>query len=140
VNARSGVVEPFGDTERVPLFDRYFLGGVTSLRGFRYRTVGPHQEDEPIGGNTFYFGSVDYTIPIVERLKFALFYDIGNVMLDGYDYDFGNYSDNWGVGIRLNIPRLGPLRLDYGIPINFDEDNVSGSGKFQFSVGFTRDY
>ena len=146
VNARSGVVEPYGDTDRVPLFDRYFLGGVTSLRGFRYRTVGPHQSDtpdgdgEPVGGNTFYFGSVDYTIPIVERLKFALFYDIGNVMLDGYDYDFGNYSDNWGVGIRLNIPRLGPLRLDYGIPINYDSDNVSGSGKFQFSVGFTRDY
>jgi len=93
-----------------------------------------------VGGNTFYFGSVDYTIPIVERLKFAIFYDIGNVMLDPYDFDFQNFSDNWGVGIRLNIPRLGPLRLDYGIPINYDHDNVSGSGKFQFSVGFTRDY
>jgi outer membrane protein insertion porin family len=155
VNARTGVVEAYGDSAdrtdvpefaRVPLFDRYFLGGVTSLRGFRYRTVGPHStsvdggDNEPIGGNTFYFGSVDYTIPIVERLKFAIFYDIGNVMLDAYDFDFKDYSDNWGVGIRLNIPRLGPLRLDYGIPINYDEENVSGSGKFQFSVGFTRDY
>ena len=156
---RAGVVEPFGDTDRVPLFDRYFLGGVNSLRGFRYRTVGPYEqgpprtivnpdgttsviegEFEPVGGNSFYFGSVDYTIPIVERLKFALFYDIGNVSRGSYDFDFGDYSDNWGVGIRLNIPRLGPLRLDYGIPINFDEDNVSSSGKFQFSVGFTRDY
>ncbi|HVK58078.1 MAG TPA: outer membrane protein assembly factor BamA [Candidatus Kapabacteria bacterium] len=149
VVGRTGVVEPYGDSEeqtgipefaKVPLFDRFFLGGVTSLRGFRYRTVGPHIDDEPVGGNTFYFGSVDYTIPIVERLKFAIFYDIGNVMLDAYDYDFKEYSDNWGVGIRLNIPRLGPLRLDYGIPINYDEENVSGSGKFQFSVGFTRDY
>lgn len=137
---RTGVVEPYNDTELVPLFDRFFLGGVNSLRGFRYRTVGPHIDDEPVGGNTFYFGSVDYTIPIVERLKFALFYDIGNVYLDAYDFDFGDYSDNWGVGIRLNIPRLGPLRLDYGIPINYDKANVSGSGKFQFSVGFTRDY
>jgi outer membrane protein insertion porin family len=159
---RAGVVEPYGDSKdqeivpppgtppdelnrdygfaKVPLFDRYFLGGVTSLRGFKYRTVGPHISDEPVGGDTFYFGSVDYTIPIVERLKFAIFYDIGNVMLDPYDFDFKNYSDNWGVGIRLNIPRLGPLRLDYGIPINYDEENVSGSGKFQFSVGFTRDY
>jgi outer membrane protein insertion porin family len=149
VVGRGGVVEAYGDSAdetdrpdwaKVPLFDRYFLGGVNTLRGFRYRTVGPHIDDEPVGGNTFYFGSVDYTIPIVERLKFALFYDIGNVYLDSYDFDFGDYSDNWGVGIRLNIPRLGPLRLDYGIPINYDKDNVSGSGKFQFSVGFTRDY
>ena len=84
-------------------------------------------------------GSVEYSIPIVERLRFALFYDIGNVYRDSYDFDFANYSDNWGVGIRLNIPRLGPLRLDYGIPITHDENNGS-SGKFQFSVGFRRDY
>ena len=47
------------------------------------------------------------------------------------------YSDNYGLGFRLNIPRLGPLRLDYGIPINHDT-GISGSGRFQFSVGFTR--
>jgi outer membrane protein insertion porin family len=139
VVGRTGVTEPYGDSQRVPLFDRYFLGGVNSLRGYRYRTVGPHEEGEPIGGNTFYFGSVDYTIPIIERLKFAIFYDFGNVYLKSYDFDFGNFSDNWGVGIRLNIPRLGPLRLDYGIPLRHTSD-VSGSGKFQFSVGFTRDY
>lgn len=141
VIGRSGVVEQYGNTPRVPLFDRYFMGGVTSLRGFRYRKVGPHDpvSKEPIGGNTYYFGSVEYSIPIIERLRFALFYDIGNVSLDAYDWDFQNYSDNWGVGIRLNIPRLGPLRLDYGIPITHDEYN-SSSGKFQFSVGFSRDY
>jgi outer membrane protein insertion porin family len=139
VLGRTGVAEPYGDTDRVPLFDRYFLGGVNSLRGYKYRKVGPHEEGEPIGGNTFFMGSVEYSIPIVERLRFALFYDIGNVYLNAYDFDFGNYSDNWGVGIRLNIPRLGPLRLDYGIPITHDENN-SGSGRFQFSVGFRRDY
>lgn len=139
VLGRTGVAEPYGDSDRVPLFDRYFLGGVHTLRGYKYRTVGPHIDGEPVGGNTFYLGSVEYSIPIVERLRFALFYDIGNVYLDAYDFDFGNYSDNWGVGIRLNIPRLGPLRLDYGIPITHDE-NVSGSGRFQFSVGFRRDY
>ena len=111
------------------------------MRGYRFRDIGPRDadSDEPVGGSTFYFGSVDYTIPIIERLKFAVFYDIGNVARDAYDFDFDNYSDNWGVGIRLNIPRLGPLRLDYGIPITHDEYS-SGSGRFQFSVGFTRDF
>ena len=140
VIGRTGVVEEYDDTPRVPLFDRYFLGGVRDLRGFRYRQVSPRDSatQEPIGGNTFYYGSVEYSIPIIERLRFALFYDIGNVSIDAYDWD-ENYFDNWGVGIRLNIPRLGPLRLDYGIPISHDE-HTSGSGKFQFSVGFYRDY
>jgi outer membrane protein insertion porin family len=141
LDGRTGVVEPYGDTDRVPLFDRYFLGGVNSLRGFRYRSVGPHDgpTKEPIGGSTFYYATAEYSIPIIERLRFALFYDIGNVYSDAYDFNVGDYLDNWGVGIRLNIPRLGPLRLDYGIPITHDQYN-SASGKFQFSVGFTRDY
>jgi outer membrane protein insertion porin family len=140
-----GVVEAYGDSAKnplpnVPLFDRYFLGGVTSLRGFRYRQVGPHDAatGEPIGGNTFFLGSAEYSIPIIERLRLAAFYDIGNVYAKSYDFDFKDYIDNWGVGIRLNIPKLGPLRLDYGIPIT--HPGLNGSGKFQFSVGWNRDY
>jgi outer membrane protein insertion porin family len=143
-----GVVEAYGDTARntppgfpsVPLFDRYFLGGVTSLRGYRYRQVGPKDiaTGEPIGGDTFFMGSAEYSIPIIERLRLALFYDIGNVYTDAYDFNFKDYLDNWGVGVRLNIPRLGPLRLDYGIPIT--HPGANGSGKFQFSVGWNRDY
>lgn len=140
-----GVVEAYDKSaERpkpnVPLFDRYFLGGVTSLRGYRYRQVGPKfaGTDEPEGGSTFFLGSAEYSIPLIERLRLAAFYDIGNVYRDAYDFDFANYLDNWGVGIRLNIPKLGPLRLDYGIPIT--HTGASGTGKFQFSVGFTRDY
>jgi outer membrane protein insertion porin family len=145
VIGKVGVVEAYGDTARnpmpnVPLFDRYFLGGVTSLRGYRYRDVGPRDvpTGEPIGGHTFFMGSAEYSIPIIERLRLAAFYDIGNVYADAYDFDFKNYLDNWGVGIRLNIPKLGPLRLDYGIPIT--HPGTSGSGRFQFSVGWNRDY
>ncbi len=143
VEGRSGVVDNYGRSPTVPLFDRYFLGGVSTLRGFRYREVGPHEDGEPIGGRTFYFGSVEYSIPIIERLRFALFYDIGNVFENAYSFrtrpEQRAFDDNYGVGIRLNIPRLGPLRLDYGIPFHHDP-NISGSGRFQFSVGFTRDY
>jgi outer membrane protein insertion porin family len=144
VHGRGGIVENYSDKSKpVPLFDRFFLGGVTSLRGFKYREIGPHQEGEPVGGETYWFGSLEYSLPIIERLRFALFYDIGNVYEDAFS--FGRtpgqkfYNDNWGPGIRLNIPRLGPLRLDYGIPISHD-DFTTGKGRFQFSVGFTRDY
>ena len=53
-------------------------------------------------------------------------------------YDFNNYSDNYGFGLRLNLP-IGPLRLDYGIPIRHDQFSGS-SGRFQFGVGYTREF
>jgi outer membrane protein insertion porin family len=95
--------------------------------------------DEPIGGDTFWFGSVEYSIPIVDRVRFAVFYDIGDVQLDPFTYNFGNYTDNWGVGMRLNLP-IGPLRFDYGVPIHYDDRYNSGSGEFQFGVGYTREF
>ncbi len=142
---RTGVVKEYGDSDRVPLFDRYFLGGLDTLRGYRYRRVSPKDiNGEPVGGDTYWLGSAEYSIPIIERLRFALFYDIGNVYPKAYSFTPQHakdpfYSDNWGVGIRLNIPNLGPLRLDYAIPISHDDQN-KGSGRFQFGVGFTRDY
>lgn len=141
VIGRTGVTDSFGDSDNVPFYDRFYLGGLYSLRGFKYREISPREEgfDEPVGGNTYWFGSLEYSVPIIDRLRFALFYDIGNVMGDAFDYNFSNYSDNWGFGLRLNLP-IGPLRLDYGIPIHFDERHASGSGRFQFGVGYTREF
>ena len=139
-----GTVDSYGNSDRVPLFDRWFLGGINSLRGFRFRDVGPKDQDEPIGGGTYWLGSVEYSVPIIERLRFALFYDIGMVYQDAFSFSQGTqntglYNDNWGLGLRLNIPYLGPLRLDYGIPIKADHANQS-SGRFQFSVGYQRPF
>jgi outer membrane protein insertion porin family len=73
----------------------------------------------------------------------AVFYDIGMVYPNAWSFrqdpETGFYNDNWGVGLRLNIPHLGPLRLDYGIPITADPNNDS-SGRFQFSVGYERPF
>jgi outer membrane protein insertion porin family len=143
VRGRTGFVESYGDSSRVPLFDRFFLGGITSLRGYRYREVGPQEktfdgDDEPIGGNTYWFGSAEYRIPIIERLKLALFYDIGMVQRDAFNWRVSDYNDNWGVGVLLDLP-IGPLRLDYGIPIRADPHNDS-SGRFQFSAGYHHEF
>ncbi|HXS69577.1 MAG TPA: outer membrane protein assembly factor BamA [Candidatus Polarisedimenticolia bacterium] len=154
VLGETGVADSYGSTSDVPFYDRYYLGGPDSLRGFRYRSVSPRERPffpapggskEPIGGDTYWFGSVEYSLPVIQSekengpgLRFAVFYDIGNVMLNPYSYNFTDYLDNWGVGIRLNLP-IGPLRLDYGIPIHHDRFN-SGSGQFQFNVGYTRPF
>ncbi len=153
IAGRVGVIEAYGDgdrgADRVPLFDRYFLGGLYSLRGFRFRQVGPRDpfSGEPLGGNTYWFSSAEYSIPIIERLRLAFFYDVGMVYQNSYSFDPQTlingattklYNDNWGVGIRLNLP-IGPLRLDYGIPINHDT-RVGGGGRFQFGVGYSREF
>jgi len=150
--AAGGVVDAYGDTRGsgptviepggtvvkvndVPLFDRFFLGGPNSLRGFGYRDVSPRDvKGEPVGGNTFVHGTAEYTIPVVERVRFAVFFDIGEVERDAYDFNAGDLKSDVGVGIRLNLP-IGPLRLDYGWPIM--TDSATGrSGKIQFSVGY----
>ena len=136
VAARAGTVVPYGGTTDIPLFYRYFLGGANTLEAYKYHDVGPRDvTGEPIGGNTYDFAVAEYSIPIIERLRFALFYEIGNVYSKAYDFNVTDYTDNWGVGIRLNIPRLGPLRLDYGLPLRHDPA-LGNSGRFQFTVGY----
>jgi outer membrane protein insertion porin family len=161
VGGRAGVEGEYGNSDHVPFFDHFFLGGLDSLRGFQYRDVGPREigtglgaDAERVGGETAWFATVEYSLPVIAFLRLAVFYDIGMVYPDSWSFKEGTingtgafngtektgfYNDNWGIGVRLNIPRLGPLRLDYGIPITSDSDNDSG-GRFQFSVGYTRDY
>ena len=148
LGGRAGVVNAFGQSTDVPFFERYYLGGLYSLRGFKYHYISPRQvpnipENEPIGGDTYWFGTAEYSIPIFEQergvgVRFALFYDIGSVGSNPYNLNLSDYSDNWGIGLRLNLP-IGPLRLDYGIPIRHDQYN-SSSGKFQFGVGWERPF
>ena len=142
---RTGVVHAFGNSPDVPFFERYYLGGPYSLRGFKYRYVSPREPgyNEPIGGDTYWFGSAEYSIPIFEQergigVRAALFYDIGSVGGSPYNFNVSQFSDNWGLGLRLNLP-IGPLRLDYGIPIRHDQYSGS-SGQFQFTVGWTRQF
>jgi outer membrane protein insertion porin family len=67
-----------------------------------------------------------------------VFYDIGMVYTPAYHWNFSSYADDWGVGLRLFLP-IGPLRLDYGIPIH-NSVGDTGNGRFQFSAGYTRDF
>jgi outer membrane protein insertion porin family len=129
-------VDTWNGGDRVPIYDRLYLGGPNSLRGFRYRDVGPKDEDgEPIGGNTLARFTVEYTFPIVESIRGAVFYDIGFVNPGSWDFDTGNYNSDVGIGLLLELPAIGPIRIDYGIPLQADEHNDSG-GKFQFNVGY----
>jgi outer membrane protein insertion porin family len=132
---RVGVIENYGDSKFVPYFDRMFLGGPGTLRGFKFRDVGPKAgpSNDPAGGKTYAFGSIEYSIEIVDPLRFAFFYDVGFVNVDAYDFDYAGYNDNFGFGLRLMVGGA-PLSLDFGIPITSDEFNGDGL-QFNFSFG-----
>ena len=151
MGGRAGIADTI-DGGTVPFYDRYYLGGLYSLRGFKFRNIAPRDPfdpqspgipNEPIGGDSYWFGSVEYSIPIFEKdggvsLRVATFVDAGAVNESTFDWN-GSFDDDVGLGLRLNIPHLGPLRLDYGIPITHDRYN-SSSGQFQFGVGYTREF
>lgn len=136
LRAWTSVVEPHGDMDEVPIFERLFMGGASTLRGFKYRKVGPKDENrEPVGGETAWYATAEYTVPIFERLRFATFYDIGYVYEKSFDWDFSTYNSDWGIGVRIDIPGF-PLRLDYAWPLEKDPDDTRKAGRFQFNIGY----
>ncbi len=125
------------DGDPAPIFKRVFRGGSNDLRGFDYRDVGPKDEfGEPLGGGTGVDAVVEYTFPLIgDKVRGALFYDIGVVNEDSWDFDFGDYNSDFGFGVRLFILGGAPVRLDYAIPLEADEFNDDG-GRFNFTFGY----
>ncbi|MEA3187310.1 MAG: outer membrane protein insertion porin family [Chthoniobacter sp.] len=135
INGEIATVDNFNGGSHVPIFDRLYLGGANNLRGFKYRHAGPKDEnDEPIGGNTLARLTLEYTFPIVDRVRGAVFYDTGFVNRGAYQFGIDDLNSDFGIGLRLDLP-IGPVRLDYGIPIQ-SSDGGGHSGKFNFTIGY----
>ncbi|MBI5380320.1 MAG: outer membrane protein assembly factor BamA [Opitutae bacterium] len=132
---RGGIIQQYGSSKDVPYYDKFFLGGPYTLRGFEYRDVGPKLagDSEPIGGKTYGFFSAEYSVDIVSPIRFAVFYDAGFVNRKAYDFNPGDYNDNWGIGLRLFVAGA-PLSLDLGFPLKGDAVNKKGN-QFNFSFG-----
>jgi outer membrane protein insertion porin family len=136
VEGRAAVVDTFGNGERVPIFEREFLGGANNLRGFDFRDVGPKDENgEPIGGNTSAYITLEYSVPVFGKVRGAVFADAGFVNADSWDFSSSDYNANVGFGVRAVLPVVGPIKLDYGIPVTADEFNDS-SGRFQVLMDY----
>jgi len=158
LNGEIATVNNWGGGSDVRIFDRLFLGGSNNLRGFDYRDVGPKDfNKEPLGGKSMARATVEWTFPIIVKARGAIFYDTGFVNPGAWDFSletqfipvkprpsgstkpprvpitYDNIASDVGVGIRLDLP-IGPLRLDYGIPVQ--KAGTTGSGKFNFSVGY----
>ena len=134
-NGELAAVSTWDGGAEVPLWDRLYLGGANNLRGFKFHDVGPKDDSaEPLGGNSLARFTVEYTFPIMDKVRGAVFYDVGFVNPGTYSFGTDNVNSDFGVGLRLDLP-IGPVRIDYGIPIQKDQFS-SASGQFNFNIGY----
>jgi outer membrane protein insertion porin family len=134
INGEIATVSQWGNGTDVPIYERLFLGGSNNLRGFPFREVGPQDSNgEPTGGKSMARSTVELTFPIIEKARGAIFYDTGFVNDSQWSFGFNHIASDIGVGLRLDLP-IGPLRLDYGYPIQ--RDGYNGGGHFNFNVGY----
>ena len=121
--------------------ERFFLGGPNTLRGFRYRRVGPRRPTDTggyviIGGVQQILASLDFVVPLSKTvgLKAVAFFDIGNAFdQDEFSLNPSNLRKDAGFGIRWISP-LGPMKLDIGFPIG---ERLRDEAKYevQFTIG-----
>ena len=112
---RFGWSQPYGKTDILPITERYFVGGSTTLRAF-----GRDQAGTKRGGNALAVLNVEYRFPIrfpISGLGGAVFYDTGTNFPHIADFNFGDFTHTAGFGMRYETP-IGPIRLDFGFNLN----------------------
>ncbi|WP_193211101.1 outer membrane protein assembly factor BamA [Luteolibacter marinus] len=123
----------------VPIFDRLFLGGGRTLRGFEFRDVGPRDPvtGEVVGGQSLGFLSTEYTVPIIDNVRAAVFYDLGFVNDGAWDPSPSDLYHDFGVGVRLKLPISPvPIALDYAVPIDSPDPVADKGGQFNFYLNY----
>ena len=132
--ARLASSQSFGKSSTTPAYDRFFAGGLGTVRGFNYRRVGPQENGEAVGGQTMAIVNLDYTFPLpyLDAFRGVLFMDAGSVSPDSYNIDFGKFAVSVGPGIKVKTP-IGPLAFYYGLPIA-NRDTKDRNGRFEFSL------
>ena len=137
--ARVGVIHSLttsgpDEATAIPIDERFFNGGASTVRSFGERDLGPHDNHgHPVGGEFFTVFNVEYTFPIFGELQGAIFTDAGNLLPTSEDVGLRDMRYAIGAGLRYKLP-VGPIRLDYGVNPNPRPDEDFGA--FHFSFGF----
>ena len=133
----AGWVRPYGQTQALPYYLRYFLGGEYQIRGVNIRTVGPTDEDNrAIGGNKFVLFNAEYYFDVHRIARALVFHDAGQAFGDDERVDLRRLRTSSGVELRIMVPVLNvPFRLIYAW--NTYRDVFQPARTFKFAVGTT---
>jgi len=136
-NVLWGHVVPTKGGEEIPLFERFFLGGPYSIRGYESRSLSPTDPNtgELIGGNKELVMNFEYLFPLISEISFkgVVFFDAGNVWAQG-EWPFNDQGvwSAYGVGVRWYSP-MGPLRFEVGW--NLKRPEGQPKRVFEFTIG-----
>lgn len=122
-----------------PIYDHYFAGGYSSLRGFDFRGASPHEMGISVGGHMMLLASAEYMFPITadDLIRGVIFCDTGTVERTADSWD-QNYRVAPGFGLRIVIPAMGPapIALDFAFPVS--KEPTDDEQVFSFFIGFLR--
>lgn len=132
LGARAGVVAPLNGSQ-LPIDERFFNGGATTVRSFSELSLGPRDHaGYPLGGEVFTVFNAEYSFQIVGDLYLAVFTDAGNVLPTASEFGLQDLRYAIGAGLRYHLP-IGAIRLDYGL--NPDPRDGEAQGAFHFAIG-----
>jgi outer membrane protein assembly factor BamA len=135
IGARGGIISSLTD-EPLPIDERFFNGGATTVRSFSEYTLGPRDKNGyPLGGEAFTVFNLEYTFPIIGDLFGAVFTDAGNVISDAANFGLEDMRYAVGAGLRYNLP-IGSIRLDYGLNPSPRDGEAQGAWNFAIGVAF----
>jgi outer membrane protein insertion porin family len=133
VSLRSGVAEGYNHTSELPLVERFFLGGRTTVRGYDQDTLGPKGVNStPLGGNAFVMGNFEFRTDVGRGFGVVNFVDTGNVWEKIQDINVAQLRFTTGLGLRYKTP-VGPLSIDYGVKLSREKGESLGA--LHFSIG-----
>jgi outer membrane protein insertion porin family len=132
-SARGGVAYGYHKTNELPIEERFFLGGRSTVRGYAQDTLGPKGPDgNPTGGNAYLMGNLELRISVGRGFGIVPFLDSGNVWVEANQIDPLQLKYTTGIGLRYSTP-VGPLRVDYGYKLNREQGE--SHGEIDFSIG-----
>lgn len=141
IHGKVGYGDGYGDNDgdgRLPFYRHYYAGGLATVRGFSYGTIGPHYTNGDFsGGDLLVSGGMELMLPIsfdqrTSNFRVGAFVDAGSVWADAGDFDTGDIRYSTGLFLQWYSP-IGPLNVSYGVPLNKKDRDEEEN--FQFTIG-----
>lgn len=133
LSIRAGYIDLIKNTQSVPADKRYYLGGRTTVRGYKEDAIGPENAfGSPIGGEEMINLNIEARLRLINNFGGLLFWDAGNVWQTSDKSDLSDLRQSYGGGIRYLTP-IGPLSLEYGRKI--DRRSGENNGEWYFTIG-----
>jgi outer membrane protein insertion porin family len=127
-----GYVEELTSKDYVPTFDRFYLGGASTIRGYAENSMGPKDENgDPLGAKVILIGNIELRRGLFWKFGYTFFVDAGNGWLSANNISLDSIRVSGGLGLEFFTP-IGPLRLDYGYRLKRGGDEKEG--RFHLSV------